>query len=398
MLNLTLIGLSPSKELEKVLLANQVSVHTFPKGKLPPSHPVDLFLVLVQKKAELEIVPKLRKNFPQCWIQIVLDQKRLEDPKFYSAVLECKEKNGVSFVQSWEATLWLTFDQMNRQAALENTLHSQATEIDSLKQSVADLTRHTHQLIAQFEKNVSLAENIQRSMLPKFSPQIPGINISAKYIPSLGVGGDYYDIFEFGDKRRFGVILSDSKTHGMAAALLSILIKLRLEEMKDRFSDTAHFLHFLNREFHSTYHKDISSLTLLYGIMDRVTLTFQFTVAGALQPLLFRNGHTVPIPRSSCPALGEMDHFTFQENRVTLKPGDTLILHTDGLNLLFEGNPTLYFSNRVFSKEGVHDPLLIQNTVLAKLDQYKEGNTLKDDITLIQFLIDERAMYLAQQQ
>lgn len=395
-MKLSLIGLSPSKELEKVLLTNGLTLHVVPKSK-PAKNASDLVLILVQKIQELEAVKKIAKEFPSSWIQVVIEEKLLDNPKFYSSLLECKEKSGVSFLHSWEATLWLTIDQMNRQQKSEQELRTQENEIKSLKSTVSELTQHSNALVSQFEKNVSLAENIQRAMLPKFSPQIPGINICAKYIPSLGVGGDYYDIFEFGDKRRFGVILSDSKTHGMAAALLSILIKLRLEEMKDRFADTSHFLQYLNREFHTTYHKDISSLTLLYGIMDRVTLTFQYTVAGALQPLLFRSSRAVPVPRSSCPPLGEMDHFTFQEHKLTLKPGDTLLLHTDGLNPLLEDNPGQYLTTHLFSKTPTPDPLLIQNTVMAKLDQQKEHNPITNDITLLHFLIDERAMYLAKQ-
>lgn len=390
-------GISPSKELKKVLLANQITLEEIQKGKNPPKQEFDLVLLRFSKSPDSEILRKLKKDCLNSWFQLIIDEEALEDPKFYSLILENKDKNGFSFLKNWEATLWLTIDQMNQSENLKKQIRNQETEIQVLKNTVADLSKHSTGLVAQFEKNIHLAENIQRAMLPKFSPQIPGINISAKYIPAMGVGGDYYDIFEFGDKRRFGIILCDSQTHGMAAALLSILIKLRLEEMKDRFSDTSHFLQFLNREFHANYHKDISSLTLLYGIMDRVTLTFQYTVAGSLQPFLFRSTRTVPVPRSSAPPLGEMDHFTFQEHKITLKPGDSLLLHTDGLNDILEGDPAAYLSKHLFSKDAAPDPLVIQNTIMGKLDQFTSKTPLKQDITFLHFFIDERAMYLAKQ-
>ena len=394
------IGLKPSSALEKVLLSNAFHVDT--AAKIPakaPKHKFDLIAYAPKTKIKASEFATLRKFAPSAWIAIAVKKAKLSDTRVVNELLKCESKNDVWIEELWENQFWFSLQSAVLHKTGRIELQSLREENKSLQMQYNELLSRSSQLVDQLERDVGLASNIQRSVLPKFSPNIPGISLAVKYVPAAGVGGDYYDIFEFVDGKRFGILIADSKTHGMAAALLSVLLKVRLEEMKDRFPDSRSFVEFLNREIHE-HQKELASLSLLYGILDRTTLTFQFTVAGHLRPILWRAGELAPVNVAANPPLGESDHFGFRENSLALKPGDLLIFYTDGLNVpLALGKGDENVPQRLVeilkSKKLPPEPLEIQNELMAIIDRYVEKKALKDDVTLIHFSVNERALYLA---
>lgn len=373
-------GISPEPSLEKILLANGYEVQ-----KRLPKQPPDFIVFALKYSSSWSELEKLRADFPKSWISVVVSKQQLQDSDFYHRLLKFEGKNDVWLESDWETLFWF-----HLQRSIETKKH--LTEVDHLK-------RASDKLVAQLEKDVGLAGNIQRSLLPKISPEIPGVTLAVKYLPAAGLGGDYYDIFEFGDKKRFGVLMADSKTHGMAASLLSVLLKVRLEEMKDRFPNSKSFVEFINREFHELDQKDLAPLALLYGILDRSSLEFQFTIAGNLRPLLWREGKVLDLKLQANPPLGTHTLTPFRETSVLLKPGDSLILHTDGLELPLATDQISAFDQLVQileSKPGATHPIEVQNELMGLIDCYLEKMPLKDDLTVLHFSIDQRALYVAQ--
>lgn len=387
------IGVKPSAALEKVLLANgfdfEVSTK-FPKTKLTDT---DLLAFAPKATSDLKSVESLRRLAPLTWIAIVVKKAQFNDHRVMNDLLKCEGKNEVWLAEHWELNFWISLQAaigFRRDRADNLALKKENRE---LKEQVDELLTRSKKLVEQLEKDVDLAFNIQRSILPKVSPHIPGISLAVKYLPAAGLGGDYYDIFEFGDRKRFGILLADSKTHGMAAALLGVLLKVRLEEMKDRFPDSQSFVEFINREI-LEHQKNLAALSLLYGIFDRSTLTFSFTSAGNLRPILWRAGKAVPVEIAGNPALGGTTQFAFRENQVTLSPGDLLVFFTDGLDTAL-GNAQKKLLEVLKTKSASPHPLEIQNELIATINQTVEKKSLKDDITLIHFSVDERALYVA---
>jgi len=375
---LLFIGHKPHPNLGKLLATTGITVESQSKitGKEATAN---VIIVWVKTMKDLEPLVKLRARHAEAWIVLVSSKSHLSKSPFQTALLSCEEKDEVWVEESWEVGFWLS---------LQRILKSEV-----IRHAYNELSRSSDKLISQLEKDVGLATNIQRALLPKFSPEIPGVSVAVKYLPAAGAGGDYYDIFEFGDKHRFGVLLADSKTHGMAAALLAVLLKVRLEELKDRFPDTRSFIEFINREFQSLPKKDTAPLSLLYGILDRSNLVFHFTVAGPIRPLLWRHGRLMELTIPPSPELGTTEHFAFIEQQVRLQPGDLLVLHTDGLAAPLGKNPRETLERIIKKKK---DPLDIQNEILALVDRAREKKPLPDDVTIIHFAIHARALYVAQ--
>ncbi len=393
-MNVGFVGIQPGEDLKRGLLAGKFPFEIL--RRLPDAiDPPDLLVFSPKTPAALKELRELKERCPNLWIAVVLPKDWLAEPEWQRALLTCPEKSDVWAAEFWEWTFWFALqkagefqEQRAKFAALQN-------ENALLKAHYEDLTKSSERLVAQFERNVGLAGNIQRSLLPKRSPDIPGISVAVKYIPAAGVGGDYYDIFEFGDRKRFGFLLADSKSHGMAATLLSVLLKVRLEEMKDRFPDAKSFMEFLNTEIRNLHESDLANLSLLYGILDRTSLEFRFCVAGTLQPTLWRQGAPVDlgtIPKA--PPLGGMDHFAFREQTVRLEPGDLMLLHTDGLEtpLAHSGRQ---LPDLLAAKDPSPDPLEVQNELMGLIDSYKAHGPIPDDITLIHLTVDARVLYLA---
>jgi serine phosphatase RsbU (regulator of sigma subunit) len=398
-MNLLFVGIKPTSELENTLLSQDFVPHFSAKyalgQDLNQTFDLDLIVAFVGKKLNTKGLSRLRNRYPKAWITLVVPSRWLKDSASLGELLRCGAKNEVLPVTIWENALWLSIHSALGHRAQHEQLAKLTTDYISLKKDYNDLTTRSNRLVKQLEHDVELASNIQKSLLPKISPEIPGVSLAIKYLPAAGLGGDYYDIFEFGDRKRFGVLIADAPTHGMAATLLSVLVKIRLEEMKDRFPDSRSFVEFLNHEIQQVSDKEKTSLSLLYGIIDRTSLTFQYTATGHLRPLLWRNGTTPTIPKSGNPALGENTLFNFNEHSIKLEPGDLLIFHTDGLDKPLGGNSSARITSLLKEKKLGSDPQEFQNEVMALVDAHVERQPLSDDITIIEMAVHHKTLYLA---
>ncbi|MBI4406280.1 MAG: SpoIIE family protein phosphatase [Deltaproteobacteria bacterium] len=394
------LHMRPSRMLTNALVSNGFSVETassLPRQKL---NEPDLIAFAPRKSSELKLLKHISECFPRSFVALAISVKWIKQPKVLSVLLNRTDVHDLWLLENWEHTLWFSLQKMFQHRNLTIELEHAKEQCQTLKSQVDELSSQSKLLVEHLERDIELAANVQRALLPKVSPEIPGVSLTVKYLPSTGAGGDYYDIFEFGDKKRFGILIADSKTHGLAASLLSVLIKVRLEEMKERFPDSKTFVDFLNHELQKVYEKNMASLSLLYGIIDRTSLTFQYTIAGDFKPILWRLGESAPLAICANPPLGGVDHYPFRENYLTLKPGDLLILHTDGLiKPLSEPNSTAHdkIVQILKSTEPAPDPLNLQNELLALVEKYTDQTNLEDDLTLIQLYIHERTLYLAQQ-
>lgn len=385
---LLFLGCQPGDSLGRLLTKRGFALF---RDRLPSGTPSpDLVVYRPTKETVDEDVERklneLRRLHPGAWLAVVTTRRRLSDVLFARLLLENEAKDDVWTVGSWEALFWTNLQRAQREQALRLELHKARGH--GLEQARGE----SEKLVRQLEEDVELASQIQRSLLPQRYPEIPGIQLAAKYLPSTGVGGDYYDIFEFGDRRRYGILLADSKTHGMAAALLAALLKVRLEEMKDRFPDSRSFVEHLHAELQTLDPKERASLSLLYGILDRGQLTFQFTAAGHLSPLLWRNGQAESFPVTVTPPLGDHHDVQFQEHVLQLRPGDLLLLHTDGLSQVV---PPKKLKDLLSLAGTLPDPNDVQNELLGHLDRHRSQGDLKDDVTVVQLSVGARALYLS---
>lgn len=264
--------------------------------------------------------------------------------------------------------------------------------IQSIGASQSQLADSTALLVQKLEQHIQIAAEIQKALLPSTLPKIPGVTLGARFFPSHGVGGDYYDVFEFGDKKRFGFLLADSQTHGMAAALLSALLKLRGEQIREDFQTAGDFLLALGQHVQSEVPVKAADLHLFYGILDRSSLTFRFATAGGLRPMIWRGGKLASLPVKNAPPLNDTALGSFPENEWSLEPGDYVALVTRGLEpIAAPKSMEAWIEDRIRKHDNWPDMQDIQNELAAVAS---DMSALTDDITLLQLTVDPRALYL----
>ncbi|HEX4518943.1 MAG TPA: SpoIIE family protein phosphatase [Gaiellaceae bacterium] len=181
-----------------------------------------------------------------------------------------------------------------------------------------------------FEREQSVAESLQRSLLPSRLPTIPGFEFAARYVPGtqgLDIGGDWYDVFELADGS-VGLTVGDVMGRGLRAAatmghLRHVMRAYALEGLMP-----GETLQRLNRIAAET---EIFA-TVVYAVVSPSRNTMRIASAGHLPPIRRSAGGSVGEVREglSLP-LGVGPNTSFAEVEVELEPGCSLVFYTDGL-------------------------------------------------------------------
>ena len=182
----------------------------------------------------------------------------------------------------------------------------------------------------RLEQEVEVARNIQTSFLPRSCPLLEGWEVSALWRSARRVGGDFYDIIQF-DANRVGFVIADVSDKGVPAALYMAVSKTIIRASALEAKGPAAALYRANNLLVA----DSSSgmfVTVFYGVLDIRTGEFAYANAGHNQPILARaEGGEVELLAADGMILGVMEDAELEEKRVVLRPGDALLMYTDGV-------------------------------------------------------------------
>jgi len=179
-------------------------------------------------------------------------------------------------------------------------------------------------------KEVELASEIQRSLMPTEFPQGSWFKLSGGGMPAQEVGGDYFDAIPIGNEGTL-LVVADVMGKGMRAALISLVLRTLVRANLHLAKDPGEFLTVLNRQLQDDLTRLDMFITAQFAFLPADTPTLYFGSAGHC-PLIVReaNGHITPIPYGGIP-LGVSADAVYSSEMVTLKRGETLFLITDGL-------------------------------------------------------------------
>ncbi|KUN26970.1 phosphatase [Streptomyces corchorusii] len=186
-----------------------------------------------------------------------------------------------------------------------------------------------------------LTEGLQRSMLPSLGPEVPGMRVAARYIPTGGglqVGGDWYDMIPL-PSGRFALVIGDVQGHDVRAAGLmgQLRIALRAYASEGHRPDAvltraSRFLHGLTQDAGEDALTDLRFATCLYVEADPPTGRLEIARAGHPDPVIrMTDGTVMTRPTAGGLPLGLDPDADYPTTRFTLEPGETLMLCTDGL-------------------------------------------------------------------
>ncbi|MGW2031407.1 SpoIIE family protein phosphatase [Streptomyces spinosus] len=186
-----------------------------------------------------------------------------------------------------------------------------------------------------------LTEGLQRSMLPSLGPEIPGMRVAARYIPTGGglqVGGDWYDMIPL-PSGRFALVIGDVQGHDVRAAGLMGQLRIALRAYASEghrpdavLSRASRFLHGLTDGPGEDGLADLRFATCLYVEADPPTGRLEMARAGHPDPVIrMTDGTVMTRPTAGGLPLGLDPDADYPRTRFTLEPGETLMLCTDGL-------------------------------------------------------------------
>ncbi len=179
----------------------------------------------------------------------------------------------------------------------------------------------------------SLAETLQRTLLPLTPPTIGGLDVGAAYRPAGDgsvIGGDFYDVFEIASDV-WGIVLGDVCGKGAAAAVTTALSRYTVRAEAVRSASPSVVLHAL----HDALERDDgrSFCTALYGRLEPEGTHHRIDLAagGHQLPLLVSADGTIREVGVAGSLLGMLGPPRLHDERVELHPGDALVLSTDGV-------------------------------------------------------------------
>ena len=200
--------------------------------------------------------------------------------------------------------------------------------------AIAAIAIHNAQLyrdsceLAEVDRELRVASEIQKQLLPRRPPSIPGYQLAAVAVPTRQVGGDFFDFIDLGADR-WGLAIADVVGKGVPGAILMATARalLRAHARPDR--RPAQVVAQTNKLVCQDVNPD-QFVTAVYAVLDARVGTLTYCNAGHNTPLIFREGEIIELHKGGL-VLGALEDEVYEEETVMMSPGDVAVFYTDGL-------------------------------------------------------------------
>lgn len=270
----------------------------------------------------------------------------------------------------------INFDDLN--VTIEKTLGHIQSLIESEKNK-DQLEGILHEL--------NVAADIQNSILPVVFIDDANIQLHARMKAAKEVGGDFYDFF-WVTADKLGFVMADVSGKGIPAALFMTVARTLIRAHAFNKESAADTLVAVNNALEKD-NTNMMFVTTFYGILDIKTGALQFCNGGHNPPYILRKeGKVEAIAPTGDPALGVVESDGLTNGEVSLQPGDSIYLYTDGVPEAVNADD-VYFSDEKLAETlaKYHDlaPEELINTIYKEVVDFAAGFPQSDDITMLAF-------------
>src|SRR5882762_5261645 len=191
-----------------------------------------------------------------------------------------------------------------------------------LREARAQLAEQLHAINDELE----VARQIQLSILPHSLPQLPGLDIAARFLPMTSVAGDFYDFIQI-DNTHLGMLMADVSGHGLPSALIASMLQVALTAQVGHSSEPAKVLRGLNRALCGKFTHNF--VTAAYVYVDLEKNLMRYAGAGHPPVLQFRNatGKAAQVLENGL-ILGMFEEATSGPRNPVRAPGTPQFFHT----------------------------------------------------------------------
>jgi len=227
-----------------------------------------------------------------------------------------------------------------------------------------------------------VARELQSDLLPNEISTVPAYSFAHSYRTANEVGGDYYDVTPLPDGR-VALMMGDASGHGMAAGLVMAIANATLKTGLDLDPSPERVVTLLNRTLCRTGTKR-TFMSVFYALLLPELGILEYVCAGHPFPFLRReNGEIEELGEGGLP-LGLRDSLAVKCHKVAMRPGDLLVMYTDGLAEAVDAE------GRAFGYDGIREvirysgpPQIVHDRILAAFDRHVGEEALRDDLTLL---------------
>ena len=209
---------------------------------------------------------------------------------------------------------------------------NQALERLELRKQIEEQRKKLKEHQEMIQRDLKLAEQVQRSLVPE-SIKKDRFEIAIRYSPMIGVGGDFSDIY-YNDDNEVYLTIVDVTGHGITAALLVNRICMEIRRLVREQLEPAAILYHLNDFIIDSFKGTGMFLTMFSSVVNLKTGAFRYSGSAHPAPLLWRNNsNAIEMLESQNPIIGfeKTSQNRFKQDATLLRPGDKLILYTDGI-------------------------------------------------------------------
>ena len=235
------------------------------------------------------------------------------------------------------------------------------------------------------QNELTIANQMQQSILPSTFPSNPAYEIFGSMDPARDVGGDFFDIFQLEDGR-VGLAIADVSDKGVPAALFMMSSRTLLKGSAIGNRHPGPALTEVNNLL-SDDNDAAMFVTVFYAIYDPAAGTLDYANGGHNQPVLVRpDGTVTDLATTGGIALGVASGINYNEARISLDPGDSVVLYTDGVTEATDVEKEEFGMERlhdVFADGVPQDAREINDRVFDAVRRFAAGAQQSDDITCL---------------
>ncbi len=251
---------------------------------------------------------------------------------------------------------------------LLNTLATQSAPAVRVAQLVRDQQVQAR-ANERIQHELRVAQLIQKTLLPKDLPALPGWHVNAYYQAARQVGGDFYDFIYFDDDR-LGLVIGDVTDKGVPAALLMATTRSVLRAVAQRVVAPGQVLERVNEILQPDIPPKMF-VTCLYALLDPSSGLLQYANAGHDLPYhRHRTGEVTELRATGMP-LGLMPGMSYEEKETVVAPGECILFHSDG----------------IVEAHNTHREMFSFPRLMRLVGEHEDGDTLKE------FILDDLAAF-----